>query len=142
MSASPTNRRPCPDGFAAARLAKATGFMEAADLAKTFDEGTELRDAYVTLWIHSGIASADYLCCERLGEFHSSENPAQLLPYSRKSIGNSPSTYAGGGKCVDQCTEALTFLSLLNSNEVEYLPVGGFAVSFHGYPREPKARTY
>lgn len=74
MSASPTNRRPCPDGFAAARLAKATGFMEAADLAKTFDEGTELRDAYVTLWIHSGIPSADYLCCERLGEFHSSEN--------------------------------------------------------------------
>ncbi len=27
------------------------------------------------------------------------------------------------------------FLRLLNSNEVEYLLVGGFAVSFHGYPR-------
>lgn len=27
------------------------------------------------------------------------------------------------------------FLRLLNSNEVEYLLIGGFAVSFHGYPR-------
>lgn len=48
--------------------------MEAAELTKTFDEGSELRDAYVTLWIHSGIASADYICCKRLGESHSSDN--------------------------------------------------------------------
>lgn len=27
------------------------------------------------------------------------------------------------------------FLRLLDSNEVDYLLVGGFAVSFHGYPR-------
>ena len=27
------------------------------------------------------------------------------------------------------------FLELLNSNEVEYLVVGAFAVAFHGYPR-------
>ncbi|HVZ17839.1 MAG TPA: hypothetical protein VG897_12020 [Terriglobales bacterium] len=27
------------------------------------------------------------------------------------------------------------FIALLNSNEVEYLVVGAFAVSFHGYPR-------
>src|SRR3954462_2092044 len=27
------------------------------------------------------------------------------------------------------------FLALLNSNEVEYLIVGAFAVGFHGYPR-------
>ncbi len=27
------------------------------------------------------------------------------------------------------------FLQLLNENAVEYLVVGGFAVSFHGYPR-------
>jgi hypothetical protein len=26
-------------------------------------------------------------------------------------------------------------LKLLNSNEVEYLVVGGYAVGFHGYPR-------
>src|SRR5260370_33204641 len=27
------------------------------------------------------------------------------------------------------------FLELLNSNEVEYLVVGAFAVAFHGFPR-------
>jgi hypothetical protein len=74
VSASATNRRACPEGFAVARLAKANGFMEAAELTKTFDEAIELRDACVTLWIHSGIASADYLCCKRLGEHHSSDN--------------------------------------------------------------------
>jgi hypothetical protein len=27
------------------------------------------------------------------------------------------------------------FIELLNSNEVEYLVVGAFAVAFHGFPR-------
>lgn len=27
------------------------------------------------------------------------------------------------------------FLQLLNSNEIEYLVIGGYAVGFHGYPR-------
>ena len=27
------------------------------------------------------------------------------------------------------------FLSLLNSHKVEYLLIGGYAVSYHGYPR-------
>jgi 2-hydroxy-3-keto-5-methylthiopentenyl-1-phosphate phosphatase len=27
------------------------------------------------------------------------------------------------------------FLRLLNSHEVEYLVVGGYAVGYHGYPR-------
>ncbi len=80
MSASAANRRACPEGFAAARLAKANGFMEAAELTMTFDEAIELRDAYVTLWIHSGIASADYICCKRLGEYHSSDDPFFLDP--------------------------------------------------------------
>ena len=74
MSASAANRRTCPDGFATARLAKANGFMEAAELTKSFDEGVELRDAYVTLWIHAGIAAADVICCKRLGEYHSSDD--------------------------------------------------------------------
>lgn len=74
MSATVTDRRACPEGFADARLAKANGFMEAAELAKAFDEAVELRDACVTLWIHSGIAAADYICCKRLGDYHSSTN--------------------------------------------------------------------
>ena len=32
-------------------------------------------------------------------------------------------------------TDFKEFLQLLNSNEVEYLLVGGYAVSAHGYPR-------
>ena len=74
MSGSGKSRRPCPEGFAAARLAKATAFMDAAELTSTFDDTQELRDASVTLWIHSGIASTDFICCKRLGEYHSSEN--------------------------------------------------------------------
>lgn len=68
------SRRACPEGFAASRLVKANAFMDAAELTKTFDEATELRDACVTLWIHSGIASADFVCCKRLGEHHSGDN--------------------------------------------------------------------
>lgn len=49
MSGSGKNRRPCPEGFAAARLAKATAFMDAAELTSTFDDTQELRDASVTL---------------------------------------------------------------------------------------------
>ena len=30
------------------------------------------------------------------------------------------------------------FVALLNSNEVEYLVVGGYAVAYHGYPRLTK----
>lgn len=74
MSGPGKNRRPCPEGFASARLAKATAFMDAAELTSTFDDTQELRDASVTLWIHSGIASSDFICCKRLGEYHSSEN--------------------------------------------------------------------
>ncbi|MCC6309591.1 MAG: hypothetical protein IT345_01625 [Trueperaceae bacterium] len=55
-------------------MAKAAGFMEAAELTTTLDETNELRDAFVTLWIHSGIASSDFICCKRPGEYHSSEN--------------------------------------------------------------------
>jgi hypothetical protein len=60
--------RPCPAGFARARLAKAAGFMEAAEIADQLDDDHKLRDAVVTLLIHSGVASSDVICCERLGE--------------------------------------------------------------------------
>lgn len=66
--------RPCTENFAAARLTKASGFMEAAELTRTFDDAGQLRDALVTLCIHSGIASADVICCKRLGEHYSGEN--------------------------------------------------------------------
>ena len=33
------------------------------------------------------------------------------------------------------------FIELLNKNEVRYLVVGGYAVSFHGYPRAVEGKT-
>ncbi len=32
-------------------------------------------------------------------------------------------------------SDLFEFVALLNSNDVEYLVVGAFAVAFHGYPR-------
>lgn len=32
------------------------------------DEAADVSDAYVTLLVHAGIAAADVICCQRLGE--------------------------------------------------------------------------
>lgn len=74
MSDSQKNLRPCTEGFASARLEKAEAFMEAADRTSMLDDTGELRYASVTLWIHSGIASSDFICCKRLGAYQSGEN--------------------------------------------------------------------
>lgn len=77
MSAGASSaQRRCPDDFAASRMAKAKAFMDAAELTYAFDDAQELRDASVTLWIHSGIASSDVVCCKRLGRHHSGEDHA------------------------------------------------------------------
>jgi len=44
--------------------------MEAAEITDQLDDDHKLRDAVVTLLIHSGIASSDVICCKRLGEYH------------------------------------------------------------------------
>ena len=57
------------------RLRKAAQFLSAAtQIADLADEEAEIADVYVTLCVHSGIASADVICCSRLGEHASSEN--------------------------------------------------------------------
>ena len=56
------------------RLAKATQFQLAADLILDLANGdAELLDAYVTLCVHSGIASADVICMDRAGVYSRSE---------------------------------------------------------------------
>ncbi|WP_448006168.1 hypothetical protein [Agromyces bauzanensis] len=37
------------------------------------NDGTDLRDAYVTLCVHAGIAAADVICMDALGEYYSGE---------------------------------------------------------------------
>lgn len=59
-------------------VSKATG-NEVRVLELTADElwapaNEALCDASVTLWIPSGIAPSDFICCKRLGEYHWREN--------------------------------------------------------------------
>jgi hypothetical protein len=69
MAKSTSRTKPCSPAVRAGRLAKARQFGEAADMidALVSDE-SELADAFITLCIHAGIASADVICCARLGE--------------------------------------------------------------------------
>ncbi len=67
--------QPCPLVVRRGRLRKAEQFIEAADLIRDLAAGQEdVADAYVTLCVHAGIASADVICCARLGEHSQGEN--------------------------------------------------------------------
>lgn len=56
------------------RLTKAAQVGLAADIILDIaDDGTEFLDAYVTLCVHSGIASADVICMDRAGVYSRSE---------------------------------------------------------------------
>lgn len=51
------------------RLRKAEQFMDGAETIRDLaDDEHDVGDAYVTLCIHAGIASADVICCIALGE--------------------------------------------------------------------------
>ncbi len=52
------------------RRGKAIAFRDAAELIEQFmNDGTDLRDAYVTMCVHAGIAAADVICMDELGEY-------------------------------------------------------------------------
>lgn len=64
---SPPGRNATP-ADAAARLAKAAAFAEAAALLYDEVSGTaEYPDVYVTNAVHAGIAAADVICIRRIG---------------------------------------------------------------------------
>lgn len=57
------------------RLRKAAQFLEAASIVQTRSGGeADLDNAYVTLCVHSGIASADVICCAVLGKHAHGDN--------------------------------------------------------------------
>lgn len=59
----------------AGRLAKARQFAEVAhQVLELADEAADVADAFVTLAVHSGIASADVICAGRLGEYARGDN--------------------------------------------------------------------
>jgi len=57
------------------RFAKAKQFSSVATFVEDLlDEGEDVADAYVTLCVHSGIASSDVICGSKLGEFSQTGN--------------------------------------------------------------------
>jgi len=57
----------CPPEVQAARLKKANDFLEAANIIEEHidDESGALRESYVTLCVHAGMAAADVICCNK-----------------------------------------------------------------------------
>ncbi len=69
--------RPCPEDVLRGRLAKDNEFAEAADLMRDrAADLSDLRDAYVTLCLHAGIAASDVICCRHLGRHAVGESHA------------------------------------------------------------------
>jgi hypothetical protein len=72
--------------FTTGRLHKARDFAEAAALL--FDEATrnsEHGDVYVTMAIHSGIASSDVICATKLGEYSSADSHGVAVTLLKKA---------------------------------------------------------
>ena len=61
--------RECPEAVRVGRLKKAVQFHDGAVLL-----GGDMPDASVALMVDAGIASADAVCCARLGKYSSSDN--------------------------------------------------------------------
>jgi hypothetical protein len=78
-----------PNGRAG-RLEKARSFREAAEVTEQFmTDGADLRDAYVTLCVHAGIAAADVICMNALGEYYAGQRhdeAARLLEKVDKAL--------------------------------------------------------
>lgn len=69
------NPRVTDSTYGSGRLRKALEFAQAASIFfDDTDSSAELRDAYVTLAIHSGIASSDVICAKRLGEYSAGDS--------------------------------------------------------------------
>ena len=69
------NPRVTDSTYREGRLRKAREFAQAASLfIDDTSESVELRDAYVTLAVHSGIASGDVICANMLGEYSAGDS--------------------------------------------------------------------
>lgn len=70
----------------AGRLAKARQFADVAhDVLALADEAEDVADAFVTLAVHSGIASSDVICAARLGEFARGDNHNEAVDLLSKA---------------------------------------------------------
>ncbi|MDH6238976.1 hypothetical protein [Aurantimicrobium minutum] len=72
--------------FAHGRLMKAREFaMTAAVLFDESSRNSEQGDSYVTMAIHSGIASSDVICATKLGEYSAADSHAAAVSLLKKA---------------------------------------------------------
>lgn len=86
----------CLPGDRTGRLAQARGFWRNAEDLSAL--GADHLNSIVALYVNSGIASADVVCCSRLGEFSQSQNHAdaiQLLKRAEPSLASALSRLLG-----------------------------------------------
>jgi len=76
----------CTEAIAAGRMRKAEQFSDAAETIREFaDDEADVGDAYVTLLIHAGIAAADVICCQELGEHAQGEKHTDAIDLLRRA---------------------------------------------------------
>lgn len=92
----------CTQAIKAGRMHKAEQFADAAETIREFaDDEADVGDAFVTLLIHAGIAAADVICCEALGEHAHGESHTDAVALLRRvrpdggDLGNALGTLLG-----------------------------------------------
>ncbi len=80
MARNSGRTKPCSTRTRRGRLKKAREFLDIAELA-----GTDYPDGCVSNAILSGIASADVICCVRIGEHAAGENHQQAVDLLRRT---------------------------------------------------------
>jgi len=85
---------PGDDSFRRGRLAKATEFLDAADVLRAFggdggvfSAGSQFANAFVTQCVLSGIAAADAICVARTGNYSRSGAHHEAVPVLRAAAG-------------------------------------------------------
>ncbi|WIE69066.1 hypothetical protein [Curtobacterium sp. MCLR17_054] len=85
---------PGDDSFRRGRLAKATEFLDAADVLRAFggdggvlSAGSQFANAFVTQCVLSGIAAADAICVARTGRYSRSGAHDEAVPVLSAAAG-------------------------------------------------------
>lgn len=87
-----TTTKPCDRAHAAARLAIAQSFIEAAELPGVLreDENIYRANARVANYVQAGIAAADAICCSELKEHSLGDNHAAAIALLEKVAHDGP----------------------------------------------------
>lgn len=103
-----TTTKPCDRAHAAARLAIAQSFIEAAELPGVLgeDENIYRANARVANYVQAGIAAADAICCSELKEHSLGDNHAAATALLRMVVHDGPELARALGALLAQKTDA------------------------------------